>query len=161
MGKYSHIWSDEQLLRTTAASCCSIVEVMRSLGVTANNGNTGTLKAKCRQYGIDLPTTGASLAGSRTGKMRRRTVEGTFIHGSKIVNGVVLKRMMIEHFNIKDQCVIEECGQLPWRLGKPLTLQVDHVDGDRFNNSIENLRILCPDCHSQTDTYAGRKRMQS
>ena len=39
---------------------------------------------------------------------------------------------------------------------KPLTLHVDHVDGDSDNNAPSNLRLLCPNCHSQTETYTGR-----
>jgi len=42
--------------------------------------------------------------------------------------------------------------------GKPLALQVDHIDGDRTNNDLSNLRLLCPNCHSQTDTFAGRNK---
>lgn len=37
--------------------------------------------------------------------------------------------------------------------GKPITLQVDHIDGDRKNNTLENLRFICPNCHSQTKTW--------
>lgn len=58
-------------------------------------------------------------------------------------------------------CSIEEV----WN-GKPLKFQLDHVSGDRNDNSRENLRLLCPNCHSQTDTWCsknvseeGRKRM--
>ena len=40
--------------------------------------------------------------------------------------------------------------------GKPLTLQLDHIDGNPINNNLENLRFLCPNCHSQTDTFAGK-----
>ena len=46
----------------------------------------------------------------------------------------------------------EVCGVVDWQ-GQPLTFQVDHVDGNRTNNSLDNLRVLCPNCHSQTDTY--------
>ncbi len=59
----------------------------------------------------------------------------------------------------------EECGITEWN-GKELVMHVDHVDGDRTNNEITNLKILCPNCHSQTPTYAsknvseeGKKRM--
>ncbi len=44
-----------------------------------------------------------------------------------------------------------------WR-GNPLTLDVDHIDGDFNNNQIDNLRFLCPNCHRQTPNFAGRSR---
>jgi 5-methylcytosine-specific restriction endonuclease McrA len=48
-----------------------------------------------------------------------------------------------------------ECGICEWR-GKPVTLQLDHVNGEHSDNRISNLRLLCPNCHSQTPTFAGR-----
>lgn len=42
--------------------------------------------------------------------------------------------------------------------GRPLSLQLDHEDGDWANNTPDNLRWLCPNCHSQTETYAGRNK---
>jgi len=52
-----------------------------------------------------------------------------------------------------NQCLI--CGLSEWR-GKPLRLELDHIDGNRQNNRRENLRALCPNCHSQTETYCGK-----
>jgi hypothetical protein len=49
-----------------------------------------------------------------------------------------------------------ECGQGEEWNGKPLTLELDHIDGKAYNNIIENLRILCPNCHTQTDTYRAK-----
>jgi DNA-binding CsgD family transcriptional regulator/5-methylcytosine-specific restriction endonuclease McrA len=49
----------------------------------------------------------------------------------------------------------EHCGRSAWR-GKPLNLALHHVNGDRLDNRLENLELLCPNCHSQTDTYSGR-----
>ncbi len=51
----------------------------------------------------------------------------------------------------------ERCGVVEWR-GLPLTLALHHVNGVRNDNRLENLELLCPNCHSQTDTFAGRKR---
>lgn len=51
----------------------------------------------------------------------------------------------------------EKCGIEKWQ-NKPLTLHLDHIDGNSTNHNIENLRILCPNCHSQTDTYCGRNK---
>jgi DNA-binding CsgD family transcriptional regulator len=49
----------------------------------------------------------------------------------------------------------ERCGLSEWR-GAPLTVALHHINGDRNDNRIENLELLCPNCHSQTDTFAGR-----
>jgi hypothetical protein len=51
----------------------------------------------------------------------------------------------------------EICGISEW-LGNPILLECDHTDGDPANNSFENLRLLCPNCHSQTESFKGKNR---
>lgn len=53
--------------------------------------------------------------------------------------------------------VCEWCGVTEW-YNKPLVNQLDHIDGCSTNHLYDNLRILCPNCHSQTDTYCGRNK---
>lgn len=50
----------------------------------------------------------------------------------------------------------ENCGLEEW-LGKPINLEVHHIDGDRSNNSLENLKLLCPNCHSYTENFRRKK----
>lgn len=57
--------------------------------------------------------------------------------------------------------ICEECGCGPWHNGQSLMLQVHHKDGDRRNNRLENLQVLCPNCHTQTDNFAGKGRTHS
>lgn len=56
---------------------------------------------------------------------------------------------------LEEKCSI--CGQLPVWNGKPLVLELDHIDGDHTNNELSNLRIVCGHCHSQTPNFRGRK----
>lgn len=67
-----------------------------------------------------------------------------------------LRRFLIEEFGE----VCQSCGIGPQWNNKILTLQVDHKDGDSDNNAVDNIRLLCPNCHTQTETYGhkGRKR---
>ncbi len=67
---------------------------------------------------------------------------------SKLKLTAIKRGLLVEH------CYI--CGAKPLWMGQPLTLQLDHIDGDSTNNIIENLRLLCPNCHSQTSTFGGR-----
>jgi hypothetical protein len=64
-----------------------------------------------------------------------------------------LKRRLIKEGIKQNKC--EVCGLISW-LGKELSCELDHIDGDRTNHKIDNLRILCPNCHSQTETYRAK-----
>lgn len=55
----------------------------------------------------------------------------------------------------------EECAQVPFWNGKKLCLQLDHIDGNSDNCNLSNLRILCPNCHTQTETFTSRNRKNS
>lgn len=62
-----------------------------------------------------------------------------------------LKERLLKEGLIKNEC--GECKLKPFWNQRPLTLQLDHIDGDNQNNERSNLRLLCPNCHSQTPTY--------
>jgi len=61
-----------------------------------------------------------------------------------------IKRRLIAAGLLENRC--EECGLTEW-LGERLTVQIDHINGVKADYRLENLRMLCPNCHSQTETY--------
>lgn len=66
-----------------------------------------------------------------------------------------LKKRLIKEGIKKNECEI--CGISDWN-GKPLSMQLDHIDGNSHNHKLENLRMICPNCHSQTETYCGKNK---
>lgn len=65
-----------------------------------------------------------------------------------------LKKRLINASLLEYKCY--NCSIVEWN-GEKLSLQLDHINGDRYDNRLENLRLLCPNCHSQTSTYAGKR----
>lgn len=66
-----------------------------------------------------------------------------------------LKNRLIKDGILKNEC--SSCGLTNWQ-EKPLNMELDHIDGNRTNHSLTNLRMLCPNCHAQTDTYRSKNR---
>ena len=75
------------------------------------------------------------------------------IERGEVSNRDTLRRYLVR----RDGWHCRLCGTTDWR-GKPLKLQVDHIDGDGGNDRPHNLRLLCPNCHSQTESWGNRNR---
>ncbi len=69
-----------------------------------------------------------------------------------------LKRRLLKAGLLVQQC--GQCGLIDWR-GRPLALELHHLNGDGQDNRLENLQLLCPNCHSQTDTWGGRNKRRT
>jgi 5-methylcytosine-specific restriction endonuclease McrA len=86
-----------------------------------------------------------------------RKLDDVLVENSTYLCSSNLKIKLLKYELIKYQCDI--CGISKWN-GKTLVLQLDHINGINNDNRIENLRLLCPNCHSQTETYAGKKKKE-
>ncbi len=113
-----------------------------------------TFKRRCLEAGIPFKT-------NQSGKGEKRPAPWLEVPLDKILSnehfmtGQGLKKKLLKAGLIENKC--DECGCPPAWNGKPLTLQLDHIDGDRSNNARANLRLLCPNCHSQTPTFSRGK----
>ncbi|MEV5969731.1 HNH endonuclease [Streptomyces sp. NPDC051921] len=152
-------WTREALTEAVAAST-NMADVLRRLGVELVGGQHTHISRRIRALGIDTShfTTSGWTERMRYNQRRRTPeeilVENTAAHPQR-ARSSRLKSAMLE-VGVEDRCA--RCGIEAVWLGVPLPLEVDHVDGDWRNNRIGNLRLLCPNCHSTTDSYRGRGR---
>lgn len=152
-------WSRSDLAAAVAAST-SMYGVLRFLGIDAVGGQHSHISRRVRALGIcTAHFTGPADREGTAAKRRRRSADEVLVasgHGrSRRVPGAQLRRALADA-GVPELCAL--CGTEPFWQGRRLSLEVDHMDGDWRNNRKENLRLLCPNCHSTTDTYRGRRR---
>ncbi|MFI8364718.1 HNH endonuclease [Streptomyces sp. NPDC085612] len=149
-------WTKEILARAVADST-TMCDVLRHLGLDVVGGHHTHISRRVKAFGIDtshfeLPSPAGRPRPRHTPETLLVRREGT--HGRR-VQSAHLKRALAA-LGVPEECA--RCGMpAQWR-GCPLPLEVDHIDGDWRNNLPENLRLLCPNCHSTTDTYRGRAK---
>lgn len=148
MTAYYNQISDEQF-REIVESSISYAEVMRKLGYTANRGNSYSgVKEKIKSLNIDTSHFKGQSHG--TSDTTRYSLEEILVKDSPYTNMTSLKKRILDNNLLDYKCAI--CGITEWN-NKPLVLQLDHINGDNRDNRLENLRLLCPNCHSQTETF--------
>lgn len=136
----------------------SKAEVLRQLGMQLAGGNYTTLSHKIKQWNIETSHfTGAAWnQGERFKTFNKITpLEELLVENSTVANSNGLKKRLYVAGLKEPKC--EGCGLTDWR-GQPLTLDLEHKNGDHFDNRLENLEILCPNCHRQTKTWGNNKR---
>jgi hypothetical protein len=145
--------SDETLRKLVAASH-SVAEVVRRLGISPVGGNQAHIGRRITALGLD---TSHFVQAPR--KHRQRSPERELLVLGSPSEGRVapgrLRRGLLR-LGTAEECA--RCGTGTTWNGKPLRLEIDHIDGNWWDNRPANLRFLCPNCHSLTDTYRGRKR---
>lgn len=108
--------------------------------------NCGTLSE------ITAQTTNQFCSSKCSGEYQRKETN-RLIEDGHVFSFETMRRYLME-----TDGTCQECGIGDTYNGKPITLQCDHIDGDNDNHSLNNLRVLCPNCHSQTDTWCGRNK---
>lgn len=151
MGSTS-VLSNEVALRRACESSDSISEVLKRLKLSVAGGNFKSLKKYCKDFGIPIPV------WVRTGPVVVRPIDEIFCENSTYKNRDRIKSYLLK-FGVPEVCSDCGCGS-EWN-GKRLVLQLDHINGVSNDHRRENLRLLCPNCHSQTATFCGRHKSAS
>lgn len=149
-------WTKEQLKDAVRVSR-SLRSVLKLLGLVEAGGNYDQVKKYIKEYGLDS----SHFTGKVWNKGMRgigkpiRPLEKIMIRDSSYQSYMLKRRLFKSNLKIP-KC--ELCGWAEKSLDGRLPLELDHINGDRHDNRLENLRILCPNCHSLQLTHRGKNR---
>lgn len=149
---------DDRAFTAIVKSSHSYADVLRAVKIPYKGGNINTVKRRIKSLGLDDSHIPKGVGSNQHRKFEYRQVTLSEAKKKKFVRNSTertysIKRLILRFGLIPYKC---ECGNMgEWR-GKELVLQLDHKDGDSSNHELDNLRFLCPNCHSQTTNYAGK-----
>lgn len=138
---------DETELKKAISESYSYSEVLRKLNIPVSGNNSTTLKRKIEEYGIST-----DHFTFRPKQIKQKQPVEVYLSENTHIATSKLKNKLIKSGLKENKCEI--CGISSW-LGKRLICQLHHINGNNTDNRLENLQILCPNCHSQTDNYCG------
>lgn len=154
--KWKARWTLDEF-KNVISNSYSFNEVLTKLKLSGSGRRT--VKKYIAIFNLDVSHfKGRQNSGNKTNFRRNKIPlnELLVIANNDLYSTFNLKNRLLKEGLLKNICY--ECGQSNSWNGKELKLQLDHKNGNRIDNRLENLRILCPNCHSQTDTYAGKNK---
>lgn len=146
-------YSKEDFIKAVASST-SIRQVLISLNVESYGGNYRTAKNYIEKLSLD--TSHFLGQGWNKGKSpniyQDRTTED-YLNNKYPIQSNKLRLRLLKDGYLEHKCYL--CENTEWN-GKPIPIELEHIDGNNQNNELSNLTILCPNCHAQTATYRGK-----
>lgn len=146
--------SDSEFASLVEASL-SLCQVITSMGLNPNGGgNYKSVQRRIESLSLDVSHfTGRLYSKGKTLPPKQELsyylVKGKFISSHR------LRKRLIKEGIFEAKCY--SCLNSTW-LGRPIPLELDHINGDHLDNRLENLTILCPNCHALTPTYRGKNK---
>lgn len=147
-------YTDKQLEEAVTTSY-TIRAVLDKIGLTPAGGNYEMIQKRIQELGFDTSHfLGQAVLKGTTHDYNTRPLEQVLVK-RKVENTWRLRNRLLEGQFKEHRC--ESCGTTEWK-GQPIPLELHHIDGDRTNNTLSNIQLLCPNCHALTDNYRGGKK---
>jgi hypothetical protein len=146
-------YSDQQLVEAVLGAV-SIRQALGRLGLAEAGGNYATVRRRIQELNLDT----SHMTGQT---WNRGIVQAPSVSIEEYLN----KRRPIQSFKLKHRLIREgyferkcySCGRRVWR-SQPIPLELEHRNGNPHDNSLDNLTLLCPNCHALTTAYRGKNK---
>jgi hypothetical protein len=146
-------YTDEQLIAAVKEST-SIRQVLLYLGLAPRGGSYRTIHNAINKLNLDTSHfTGQAWSKSKV--LNKRISTDDYLSNKKPIASYKLKNRLLDCKALQPTC--NNCHLSTW-LDNPIPLELDHIDGNNSNNNLDNLRLLCPNCHALTPTYRGKNK---
>ncbi len=156
-----YIFSDETIREAVKQATC-VVDVLKLIGANMTSGASHVhISKRIRELQLDTShfhSARGRITQGRPQPKRRKKAEEILVlmpQGSRRTPRRLLCRCLLET-GVPEKCSTPYCGVATKWLGQPLKLHIDHENGNPLDNRLENLRFLCPNCHTQTPTFGYR-----
>ncbi|MGA9993876.1 MAG: HNH endonuclease signature motif containing protein, partial [Pyrinomonadaceae bacterium] len=144
-------YTERQLAKAIKTST-SLAQTLDKLGVAPYGGNYQVLRRAIDHFKLDTSHFTGQLwnKGKTIGPKRPLQI---YLNNEIQINSYKLKRRLLSEGVLNRRC--SRCKKRTW-LNQPIPLELDHINGNRSDNRLTNLRLLCPNCHALTPTYRGK-----
>ena len=146
-----------EIIKKAIAENISIAGVIKSLNISISGGNYLLVKKWIKTYKLDNSHFTSRAGHKQPAKYlledKDKVLTDNSWHSTSLIKSFIKRYKLLE-----EKC---ECGLTNSWKGKPLVLRLDHINGKRNDHRLENLRFICPNCDSQSDTYCGRNVKKS
>ena len=158
--KYTTYTEDQ--LRNAVKISYSLSQVQEALSLTKSGGNSKTIKSHIERLGINIDHFSGKghLKGKKHNWSKNTPLDELLVEG-KFQNTSRLKQRLLNDGILEYKCYMEGCTLTNKWNGKELILRLDHINGDNCDNRKENLRLLCPNCDSQSEFFCGRNKSKN
>lgn len=143
-------------LRRIVIESNSLSDILRHLNLSSASANYRSLKKRLNEDKIDFSHIRLGINSNKGRKFPSKAIplSEVMTENSTYSRGTLKKRLIKEGI-LENDCAI--CGQKSWWKNKELVMVIDHINGEGNDHRLENLRLLCPNCNSQTPTFSGRR----